>query len=756
MQSIWPIRLLFLGAAAALLLALAFAPGLVRGPDAQAVLARTGFDASRALATIERIAPTPVPAPVDSPEGDARRVRLLAEITALGYEPVVREDFVCRGAVRWNGASCGLVRNVLFEAGPPGPATVMIAAHYDSVGAGPGIADDLAGVAAMLEIARGLQTRPPAQRVLFAITDGEETGLLGAQSFVRTDPLAAAVKSCVNLEARGTTGPAIMFQTSHPNAGDVTGLARQGLPVVANSLAADIYRLLPNDTDATVFLEHGCQLNNMAFIQSMPRYHTPRDSLEYLSRDSLAHIGATARASLDGFAGQPVPDAAAGEGKVIYADVLGRWMLVLPQLAGLLLPLVAAAGAAVMLARSGPGGLVRALVAPLLAVLIGGGLAFGLQAALGAIRPEDAPWTAQPMPLRLALAAAALAGAAGALWLAGQTVKPGRVAGAGWLWLSGLFAGLYFVVPGATILLAPAAGVAALSALIGLVWPVVWRIGAVLASVMAAVFIVPAVGFAEDGLTLAMGWAFAALAALLAFVMLAPLRPSARASGAVAGALAAVAVAAFGWALVVPAYSTAMPRHLTLQHWQPADTAIQARAGSGPGAWWVASTDDGPLPAPLEALGPFSMTELPGLADPRRATPAPRQPLPEGQAAPQVTVLSSSETAGIRRLELEVRSGGARRTTVIIPKEAGLVRFDGGGAQTVFEEPGRRRLTCSGRACASWRFAVELSGPPQAWEVRSAWPGLGPAGEPLVAARPDDAVPAHDGDMRIVWINPVL
>lgn len=752
MQTNWPIRLSFVVTAAALLLALAFAPSLVRGPSAQEVLARTGFDATRAVAAIQRIAPTDAPAPVDSPEGDARRARLITEITGLGYAPVVREDFVCRGAVRWNGASCGLVRNILFEAGPAGPATVMIAAHYDSVGAGPGISDDLAGVGAMLEIARGMQTRPPARRVLFAITDGEETGLLGAQSFVRTDPLAAAVKSCVNLEARGTTGPAIMFQTSHPNAGDISGLAARGLPVVANSLAADIYRMLPNDTDATVFLEHGCQLNNMAFIQGMPRYHTPRDSLDYLAIDSLAHIGATARAGIDGFAGQPVPDAAVREGSVIYADVLGRWMLVLPQLAGLLLPLAAAAGAVVMLARSGPGGLVRALVAPPLAVVLGGGLAFGLQEALGALRPEEAPWTAQPMPFRVALSAAALAGAAAALWLAGRTVQAGRLAAAGWLWLSALFAGLYFVVPGATILLAPAAGVAGLAALAGLMWPQAWRAGAVAAALLALVLVVPALGFAEDGLTLAMGWAFAALAGLVAFVTLAPLRPSAGVAAGLAAGLVAVAAGGFGLALQAPAYSPAMPRHLTLQHWQPAAPA----ASSGPGAWWVVSGDEAPLPAALEAFGPFAMTVLPGLADPRLAAAAPRQALPSGQQPPQITVLSSSETGGVRRLELEVRSGGARRTTVIVPEEAGLIRFDGGGAQTVFEAPGRRRLTCSGRACASWRFAVELTGAPQAWEVRAGWPGLGPAGAALVAARPDDAVPAHDGDLQIVWINPVL
>ena len=64
-----------------------------------------------------------------------------------------------------------------------GPALVLTA-HYDSVEASPGFGDDGIGVAVWLEVAHLLKQQPPTQPVVFLLTDGEETGLLGAQAFV--------------------------------------------------------------------------------------------------------------------------------------------------------------------------------------------------------------------------------------------------------------------------------------------------------------------------------------------------------------------------------------------------------------------------------------------------------------------------------------------------------------------------------------------------------------------------------------------
>ncbi|MDW3502806.1 M28 family metallopeptidase, partial [Escherichia coli] len=76
---------------------------------------------------------------------------------------------------------------------------VLIMSHYDSVANSPGAADDAAGVAAALEVARALQAGPkPARDVIFLFTDGEEQGLLGADAFFARDPLRQKVGVVIN------------------------------------------------------------------------------------------------------------------------------------------------------------------------------------------------------------------------------------------------------------------------------------------------------------------------------------------------------------------------------------------------------------------------------------------------------------------------------------------------------------------------------------------------------------------------------
>ena len=130
-----------------------------------------------------------------------------------------------------------------------GPA-VLLAAHYDSVPAGPGESDDGIGVAAVLEAARALKSLPaPLHTVIFLIDDGEEAGLLGARAFVDFHPWASEVKAAVNVDARGTSGPSLMFETGSANDWAVRLYARSIARPATSSIAYTIYKQLPNDTD---------------------------------------------------------------------------------------------------------------------------------------------------------------------------------------------------------------------------------------------------------------------------------------------------------------------------------------------------------------------------------------------------------------------------------------------------------------------------------------------------------------------------
>ena len=74
---------------------------------------------------------------------------------------------------------------------------VMVGAHLDSVGAGPGINDNGSGSAAILEVAESMQKVKPTNKVRFAWWGAEESGLVGSRFYVNS--LSAAEQAKIAL-----------------------------------------------------------------------------------------------------------------------------------------------------------------------------------------------------------------------------------------------------------------------------------------------------------------------------------------------------------------------------------------------------------------------------------------------------------------------------------------------------------------------------------------------------------------------------
>src|SRR4029453_11941569 len=91
---------------------------------------------------------------------------------------------------------------------------------------------------------------------MLLFNEGEELGLVGARAFL-ADPLSRNVDSLINLEARGVRGPVNMFETSRPNAAPIAVFAEAVKRPTANSMATDVYRLMPNYTDVKSFPARG-------------------------------------------------------------------------------------------------------------------------------------------------------------------------------------------------------------------------------------------------------------------------------------------------------------------------------------------------------------------------------------------------------------------------------------------------------------------------------------------------------------------
>jgi len=260
-------------------------------PPAPASAPATEFSAERAMTHVEQIARRPHP--LGSPDHTRVRDYLARTLEQLGLTVERQTTTVRRGTTAIRTAR---VENLMVRlAGTRSTGAVLLAAHYDSVPAAPGAADAGSGVAALLDAMRALKAGQPLQNdVIVLFTDGEEFGLLGAAAFAEQHPWAKDVRMVLNFEARGTSGPAQMFETTAGNGAVVAEWASTVPKPTGSSLTYEVYKRLPNDTDFSVFRRLKTAGLNFAFVGDWENYHTPRDSVANLDRGSLQHHGAAA------------------------------------------------------------------------------------------------------------------------------------------------------------------------------------------------------------------------------------------------------------------------------------------------------------------------------------------------------------------------------------------------------------------------------------------------------------------------------
>ncbi len=393
-------------------------------PPAQPITApRTVFSGERAIQVAADLTKDLGPRPMGSEAAAVLRERLVARLERMGLFPEVRRHVVPASD---DQPVAGVVHNVvarIYGTEPDWPAAVAMA-HTDSVAAGRGVADDLAGVAALVEGVRAhLAGGLPRRSLILLFTDGEEAGLLGARGFVRDDPWMADVGAAINFEARGASGPSRLFQTGPRSLELVERYGERSDRPSMSSVSSWIYAHMPNGTDLTEFIDAGVPGVNFAFIGDWSAYHTPLDDLERLSPASVQHHGENLVAVLRGLDAGPLEPNPAAEGA--YGDLFGRmpWSLGRRSLriASLLVLLAVTWGIGRDLRRSRMGamGLVPGLAVPLLGLVLAG--AFG--AGTGWLAEQAAhmsqPWWASGWAGHIALAGATALALGGAARLAG-------------------------------------------------------------------------------------------------------------------------------------------------------------------------------------------------------------------------------------------------------------------------------------------------------------------------------------------------
>jgi hypothetical protein len=252
----------------------------------------TEFSTSRALEHINAIAKQPHYVGTKNHEVVANYI--IKELQKLGLETTVQEGFTLSD---WGNLVKS--KNIMCRIeGTKNTKALLLLSHYDSAphSVSHGASDDASGVATILEGVRAfLNAKTKHQNdIIILFTDAEELGLNGAALFVTEHQWAKEVGLILNFEARGSSGPSYMLmETNKGNSGLVKEFAKAGATYpVSNSLMYSIYKMLPNDTDLTVFREQAnIQGFNFAFIDDHFNYHTAQDDVAHLDKSTLKHQG---------------------------------------------------------------------------------------------------------------------------------------------------------------------------------------------------------------------------------------------------------------------------------------------------------------------------------------------------------------------------------------------------------------------------------------------------------------------------------
>lgn len=341
----------------------------------------TEFSTKRALAKVKAM--TNEPHYVGSAQHQTVVNYLRNELQTLGLQPEIQEGFTLS-----DGGTLVQSKNIMARIkGTASAKALVLLSHYDSAphSKSLGASDDASGIATILESVRAFQAQKqkPKNDIILLFTDAEELGLNGAALFVTQHQWAKEVGLVINFEARGSSGPGYMLmETNKGNSEMVNAFSASGISYpVSNSLMYSIYKMLPNDTDLTVFREQGkIQGFNFAFIDNHFNYHTAQDNYDNLDRNSLAHQGANLFPLLIHFANADLSNFTSDKDKVYFTIPFTflsypfEWIFPMLIVTGLLLFLFVFIGISKKILHLSEIG--KGVVTLLTTVIVSGGIAF--------------------------------------------------------------------------------------------------------------------------------------------------------------------------------------------------------------------------------------------------------------------------------------------------------------------------------------------------------------------------------------------
>jgi hypothetical protein len=720
------------------------------------------FSAERAAKMVQFILPNNVPHPVGSTENTAVRNRIIDAFSNLGVDVSTKTERMCRPAGRLSAITCAEIVNIVAPIKNGTGKPIILMAHYDSAPAASGAGDDIHGVALIMEVARAISNDDGFNNPVIAlITDGEESGLLGARAYFQNETQASAAGVVINIEGRGNEGPSLLFETSKNAAWMVDMFGQHAERPFTNSLMRAAYKVLPNNTDLSASIGAGVPGLNFAFTDNFAHYHTALDRTENLSLNSVQHQGNNVLSMVRALKSVDLENPP--EGDALYIDLFTRYLLMVPL--GWLWPMVVVALAlltwyAFKTNREDSEqkvGWIKVTLAiiffvPILLVLAGG-IGYLLSLVAG-IFGEKAPGFAQPLTMRLALYTGAWAVLLVGSNLAARWLSKRRAYFAVWGWvviISSLFA---LFAPGAAVAFIFPAFFAAVMSAVSLRVLRKNRWAEYTTPVFQMIIWAPLVYLLEVmfGIT-GLAPIFISVVALIALLGSVPLitgkaqkteeKMHSWVCPAVSMAIAAFLAIVTGF---LPSFSDDKPMRFNIVH--------VSDERSGKVEWRLQNQSNVDiLPSRMREVIEFSDKPKPGIPF----------ILPRGFAASApvnstserlIELLEIVEGEESRRVKLRLKApddGGIAALFISAAAMPSSVALD--GIEQVFEFndndfQGYHVLLCSGGNCGTAEVTLKAKSV-NPWVLVERRYGLPIEGQVLVDARPSWAVPSQDGDVTI-------
>ena len=240
------------------------------------------------------------------------------------------------------------IQNIVakLESGHGAKHSLLVNCHFDSVPQSPGASDDAVSCAIMLEIIHVLLQSDVELKhnIVFLFNGAEENMLPASHGFITQHVWAEEVRAFINLEACGSGGRELVFQTGPAHPWLVEAYARVAPHPFASVIGQEIFQsgVIPADTDFRIFRDYGHIPGlDIAYMKNGYVYHTKYDTEDRIPDGSIQRAGDNVLEVVRHLAKSDVlghTDAHAS-GSVVFFDVLGLFMVHYPEWVGVLVNL---------------------------------------------------------------------------------------------------------------------------------------------------------------------------------------------------------------------------------------------------------------------------------------------------------------------------------------------------------------------------------------------------------------------------------